>query len=44
MEQKPVFHYFYGNEANVYSFYRIPKQLFCDYIKRTTLSSGIGKE
>ena len=41
MEQKPVFHYFYGNEADVYSFYRIPKQLFCDYFKGLSCEAKI---
>jgi len=32
MEDKPVFRYFYGNEADRYTFYRIPKVLFtCSY-------------
>ena len=34
MEQKAEFHYFYGEEADMHSFYRIPKLLFTnDYFK-----------
>lgn len=28
MEKKDTFDYFYGSQANQYSFYRIPKALF----------------
>ena len=34
MEQKATFRYFYGEEADMHSFYRIPKLLFTnDYFK-----------
>ena len=38
MNEKPVFKYFHGKEADLYTFYRIPKQLFTnDFFK--TLST-----
>ena len=30
MEKKMTFNYFYGTEADQFSFYRIPKALFTD--------------
>jgi len=30
MEKKKTFNYFYGTEADQFSFYRIPKALFTD--------------
>ena len=30
MEKKMTFNYFYGTEADLFSFYRIPKALFTD--------------
>ena len=34
MEKKMTFNYFYGTEADLFSFYRIPKALFTDsYLK-----------
>ena len=42
MEKKMTFNYFYGTEADQFSFYRIPKALFTDsYFK--DLSSEIGR-
>ena len=41
MEKKMTFNYFYGTEADQFSFYRIPKALFTDsYFKG--LSSDVG--
>ena len=33
MNERIEFTYFYGNEADAYSFYRVPKLLFSDYFK-----------
>ena len=38
MNQKTDFNYFYGTEAETYSFYRIPKQLIID-VRFKTLSN-----
>ena len=40
MEQKATFRYFYGEEADMHSFYRIPKLLFTnDYFKALSKNS-----
>ena len=42
MEQKVTFRYFYGNEADQYSFYRIPKLLFKnEYFKNLSSDAKI---
>ena len=42
MKQKMTFKYFYGNEADQYSFYRIPKLLFTDdYFKNLSSDAKI---
>ena len=35
MEKKMTFNYFYGTEADQFSFYRIPKALFTDSYFKT---------
>ena len=39
MEKKMTFNYFYGTEADQFSFYRIPKALFTDKVTFKDLSS-----
>lgn len=42
MEKKMTFHYFYGTEADQFSFYRIPKALFTDdYFKNLSSDAKI---
>ena len=42
MEKKMTFHYFYGTEADQFSFYRIPKALFIDdYFKNLSSDAKI---
>lgn len=42
MDQKLTFRYFYGNEADQYSFYRIPKLLFKnEYFKNLSSDAKI---
>ena len=42
MEKKMTFHYFYGAEADLFSFYRIPKALFIDdYFKNLSSDAKI---
>ena len=42
MNEKVTFRYFYGNEADQYSFYRIPKVLFTsDYFKELSSDAKI---
>lgn len=42
MEEKVTFKYFYGNEADAYTFYRIPKQLFTsDYFKKLSTDAKV---
>ena len=42
MEKKMIFNYFYGTEADQFSFYRIPKALFTD--QAPTLYDVVPKE
>lgn len=43
MEKKMTFNYFYGTEADQFSFYRIPKALFTDsYFKDLSSVPKIG--
>ena len=37
MNEKPVFKYFHGKEADLYTFYRIPKQLFTNDFFKTPI-------
>lgn len=42
MEEKVTFKYFYGDEADAYTFYRIPKQLFTsDYFKELSTDAKV---
>ena len=42
MNEKPVFKYFHGKEADMYTFYRIPKQLFTnDFFKGLTTDAKV---
>lgn len=42
MEEKVSFKYFYGDEADAYTFYRIPKQLFTsDYFKELSTDAKV---
>ena len=42
MEEMPVFTYFTSNEADMYSFYRVPKLLFTnDYFKGLSAESKL---
>ena len=42
MEKKMTFNYFYGTEADQFSFYRIPKALFTDsYFKDLSSNAKI---
>ena len=42
MEQKVSFNYFYGTQADQYSFYRIPKALFQnDYFRNLSSDAKI---
>jgi len=42
MSEKVTFNYFYGNEADQYSFYRIPKLLFTsEHFKHLSTISAI---
>ena len=42
MNEKPVFKYFHGKEADLYTFYRIPKQLFTnDFFKTLSTDSKV---
>ena len=51
MEKKMTFNYFYGTEADQFSFYRIPKALFtdrtkeimCKVISVVNQKGGVGK-
>ena len=42
MSQKPIFNYFNGTDADLFIFYRIPKQLFTnDFFKKLSTDAKV---